>query len=265
MPPLDSPGFYLGNELTSEQLNFFDKNGAILFRNFLPREAVAGIISEINRIDKEWIEEGRTKVNGTLLKFGIDEHGDKIIQRSCFLSLFSPFLHELLKDPRLQALLPLLYPYEGRIGENEKDGLVLNHYIRVPNGTFSKMGWHTDSPRDLFLGQKIMPMLNVGIHLDDCPYENGGLRVLLGTHKQSLLGLMFGKRYYTNSPDKNEAGFNIKAGDLTVHDGRIWHRVQQSPNFGEKSRRRVLYIPIITGKYMPKHEKSRTALYHYFR
>ena len=265
MPPLDSPGFCLGNELTNEQLNFFDKNGAILFRNFLPKEAVADIISEINRIDKEWIEEGRTKVNGTLLKFGIDEHGDKIIQRSCFLSLFSPFLHELLKDPRLQALLPFLYPYEGRIGENEKDGLVLNHYIRVPNGTFSKMGWHTDSPRDLFLGQKIMPMLNVGIHLDDCPYENGGLRVLLGTHKQTLLGLMFGKKYYTNAPDKNEAGFNIKAGDLTVHDGRIWHRVQQSPNFGEKSRRRVLYIPIITGKYMPKHEKSRTALYHYFR
>jgi phytanoyl-CoA hydroxylase len=265
MPPIDSPGFHLGNELTSEQLNFFDKNGAIVFRNFLPKETVAHIISEINRIDKEWIEEGRTKVNGTLLKFGIDEQGDKIIQRSCFLSLFSPFLHELLKDPRLQALLPLLYPYEGRIAENEKDGLVLNHYIRVPNGTFSKMGWHTDSPRDLFLGQKIMPMLNVGIHLDDCPYENGGLRVLLGTHKQSLLGLMFGKRYYTNSPDKNEAGFNITAGDLTVHDGRTWHRVQQSPNFGEKSRRRVLYIPIITGKYMPKHEKSRTALYHYFR
>jgi ectoine hydroxylase-related dioxygenase (phytanoyl-CoA dioxygenase family) len=110
-----------------------------------------------------------------------------------------------------------------------------------------------------------MPMLNVGIHLDDCPFENGGLRVLPGTHKQNFFRLMFGKRYYNHNPDKNEAGFDIKAGDLTVHDGRIWHRVQQSPNFGEKSRRRVLYIPIITGKYMPRHEKSRTALYQYFR
>lgn len=265
MPVLESPYFSLGSELTEEQLNFFNKNGVIRFPNFLKKETVASIISEINRIDKEWLEEERTKVNGTLLKFGIDEHGNKIIQRSCFLSLFSPLLHELLQDPRLQALLPLLYPYEGRIGENEKDGLVLNHYVRVQNGTFSKMGWHTDCPRDLFLGQRIMPMLNVGIHLDDCPYENGGLRVLLGTHKQKLFGLMFGKRYYSNNTDKKEVGFNITAGDLTVHDGRIWHRVQQSPNFGEKSRRRVMYIPIITGKYAPKHENSRTALYHYFR
>ncbi len=265
MQILDCPDFSLNETLSKEQLNFFNKNGVILFRNFLPKETVADIIKEINRIHKEWLMKGQTKVNGTLLKFGIDEQGNKIIQRSCFLSLLSPLLHEMLQDDRLKALLPLLYPYEGRIGENEKDGLVLNHYIRVPNGTFSKMGWHTDCPRDLFLGQRIMPMLNVGVHLDDCPYESGGLRVLPGTHKQSMLGLMFGKKYYTNNPDKNEAGFNITAGDLTVHEGRVWHRVQQSPHFGEKSRRRVLYIPIITGKYMPKHEKSRTAFYHYFR
>jgi phytanoyl-CoA hydroxylase len=265
MPVLDSPTFHLGNELTKEQVEFFDKNGVLLFKNFLQKEAIANAISETNRIDKEWIAEGRTKVNGVILKFGIDEHGNKLIQRSCFLSLFSPVLHEVLEDQRLKALLPLLYPYEGRIGENEKDGLVFNHYIRVPNGTFSKMGWHTDCPRDLFFGQRIMPMLNVGIHLDDCSYDNGGLRVLLGTHKQNILGVLFGKRYYTHNPDKKEVGFNITAGDLTVHDGRIWHRVQQSPNFGEKSRRRVMYIPIITGKYMPKHERSRTALYQYFR
>ncbi len=265
MPILNCPDFTLGNELTREQVEFFDENGVILFRNFLEKEAISHFLREAERVEKEWLAEGRTKVNGTTLKFGIDEHGHKIIQRFCFLSLFSLSLHELLQDPRLRALLALLYPYEGRIGENEKDGLVFNHYIRVPNGTFSRMGWHTDSPRDLFLGQRIMPMLNVGIHLDDCPYDNGGLRVLTGTHKQSMFKLMFGKRYYNNNSDPAEAGFNIKAGDLTVHDGRTWHRVQQSPNFGEKSRRRVMYIPIITGKYMPKHARSRTALYHYFR
>lgn len=265
MPKVDIAPFTLGMELTEEQLAFYNKNGVILFRNFIDRQTVDLFISEINRIDKEWLAEGRTKVNGTLLKFGIDEFGNKLIQRSCFLSQFSEPLHQLLEDPRLKALLPLLAPYEGRIGENEKDGLVLNHYINVENGTYSKMGWHTDCPRDLFLGQRIMPMLNVGIHLDDCPYDNGGLRVIPGTHKQGTFGLMFGKRYYSNGNDRREIGFDIQAGDLTVHDGRTWHRVQQSPYTGAKSRRRVMYIPIITGKYAPKHENSRTALYHYFR
>ncbi|MFX8569801.1 hypothetical protein ABTM09_20125, partial [Acinetobacter baumannii] len=90
------------------------------------------------------------------------------IQRFCFLNQFSPMLNELLNDIRLEALTELVAPYEGRVAHNEKDGLVLNNYVNMPNSTFTQMGWHTDSPRDLFLGQKIMPMLNVGIHLDTC-------------------------------------------------------------------------------------------------
>ena len=102
--------------------------------------------------------------------------GNKTIQRFCFTSLYSNALHSLLDDERLQALTAFLAPYEGRIGENEKDGLVANSYLNTPNSSFTQMGWHTDSPRDLFLGQKIMPMLNVGIHLDTCLFDNGGVK-----------------------------------------------------------------------------------------
>jgi ectoine hydroxylase-related dioxygenase (phytanoyl-CoA dioxygenase family) len=186
-----------------------------------------------------------------------------MIQRMCFLSLYSEPLHEMLQDPRIKALVGLLYPYEGRIGENEKDGLILNHYVRLPESNFTQMGWHTDSPRDLFLGQKIMPMLNVGIHLDDTPFQNGGLRVLPGTHKQGVLRLLFGKKYFIdNNPDRREIGFDVQAGDLTVHDGRIWHRAALSPLYGDASRRRVMYVPVVTGKYMPKDANSKTPFYH---
>jgi phytanoyl-CoA hydroxylase len=263
MNKLQNSNFTLGDRLTDEQLQYFDTNGVIVFRNFLSKEKVQLFINEVTRIEKEWLAEGREKVNGVPLKFGEDEAGNKIIQRLCFLSLYSKPLHELLHEPRLQLLTQLLAPYEGRIAENEKDGLILNHYIRTPHSKFSQMGWHTDSPRDLFLGQKIMPMLNVGIHLDECPFENGGLRVLPGTHRQGVLKLLFGKKYFIdNTPDPKEVGFDMHAGDLSVHDGRLWHRAQQSPYFGEKSRRRVMYVPIITGKYMPKHSKSKTPFYH---
>jgi phytanoyl-CoA hydroxylase len=263
MKKIECPDFILTEKLTKEQLDFFNKNGVIIFRNVMKKETVAFFIQEINRIESQWLEENRDKINGVPLKFGEDENGKRIIQRLCFLSLYSPAMHELLQDPRIQALVELLHPYDGRISENEKDGLILNHYIRTPKSKFSQMGWHTDSPRDLFLGHKIMPMLNVGIHLDPCPFENGGLRVLPGTHKQGFLRLLFGKKYFIdNNADPREVGFDISPGDLTVHDGRIWHRAQQSPYLGEKSRRRVMYVPIITGKYLPKHEKSKTPLYH---
>lgn len=266
MKKIECTDFILGSELTQDQVDFFDKNGVILFRNFLTKEQVAFFISETLRIEKLWLEEGREKVNGIPLKFGKDEYGNKMIQRACFLSLYSESLHGMLqKDPRIKALLQLMKPFEGRIAETEKDGLVFNHFFRIPNSTFTQMGWHTDSIRDIFFGQRIQPMFNVGIHLDDCPMENGGLRVIAGSHKQGFLKMMFGKKYFIdNNPDAREVGFDIKAGDLTVHNGRIWHRVQQSPNFGEKSRRRVMYIPIVTGKYMPKNEDSITPLYHRF-
>lgn len=222
-------------------------------------------LAEIKRIETNLLEEGVEKINGIPLKFGEDTDGSPLIQRLAFASQFSDLLHSFLKEDRLKTLMQLLIPYEGRIGENEKDGLVVNHYINTSESKFSQLGWHTDSPRDLFAGSRILPMLNVGLHLDDCPMSNGGLRVLTGTQNQGIFRLLFRKKYFIdNKPDPKEKGMEIEAGDLTVHDGRLWHRVQQSPCLGEKSRRRVMYIPIITGAYRPKHAKSRTPFYHLF-
>lgn len=87
--------------------------------------------------------------------------------------------------------------------------------------------------------------------------EKGGLRVLPGTHKQGLYSMLFRKKYFLdNNPDRNEVAVIPEAGDLTVHGGRLWHRVAQSSVRDEESRRRVIYIPIIAGKYTPKNENS---------
>ena len=215
MKKLTVPYYELGTKLTEEQLEFFDRNGVIIFRNFITPEQVQQIIAETQRIEKEWLDAGFDKMNGIPLKFGKDEHGNKTIQRLCFLSQHSNVLKTYLADTRLQTLVDLVKPFEGRIGEDEKDGLVLNNYVRTEESAFSQMGWHTDSPRDLFLGQRIMPMLNVGIHLDTVPFENGGLRILPGTHKQGMMRLLFGKKYFIDhKPDRREVGFDISAGEV---------------------------------------------------
>ena len=263
MYKLSQPFFELNQPVTKEHINFFRKQGIIHFKNFISKETVSDFLREIKKIESYLLMNKIKKINGVPLKFGYDIDGKPLIQRLAFTSFYSSMLKDFLNDERLQSLTRFLAPYKGRIGENEKDGLVVNHYINTPESGFTQMGWHTDSPRDLFHGSKILPMLNVGLHLDDCPMSNGGLRILPGTHNKGLFILFFRKKYFIdNKPDSKEIGLDIEAGDLTIHHGSIWHRVQQSPFTDERSRRRVMYIPFITGAYKPKHAKSRTPFYH---
>ncbi|TGE21413.1 phytanoyl-CoA dioxygenase [Hymenobacter aquaticus] len=261
-PTTPYPRFTLEAQLTPEQRSFFQQYGFLHFRGFASPGQVQDILRATATIQQQWLAEGREKVNGVPIKYGHDVDGSRIVQRFAFASQYSPVLHELLQDPRFAALFPLLEVPGGRVGENEKDGLVINHYVNVPGSEFSQMGWHTDSLRDVFYGKRIGPMLNVGLHLDDTPATNGGLRILPGTHHQSLREMIFRKKYFKdNTPDPQELAVETEAGDLTVHDGRMWHRVARSPLVGEASRRRVMYVPVIAGKYAPKQPDSPTPFY----
>jgi ectoine hydroxylase-related dioxygenase (phytanoyl-CoA dioxygenase family) len=259
------PLFYLDKVLTQEQKDFFDKYGFLHFKNFISKETVSLILQESEKIQQEWIEADRKTVNGVPIKYGFDVDGKKIVQRFAFTNHFSSLLDNLLKDERFKSLFDLIGTDDVRIGEHEKDGLVFNHYVNTSESNFSQMGWHTDALRDIFYGNKVMPMLNVGIHLDYSSTENGGLRLLPGTHNKGIRTLLFKKLYFVNNKaDKREIGLSVEPGDLTIHDGRLWHRVAQSPFIGEKSRRRVMYVPIITGKFQPKTEESKPLFYQRF-
>ena len=256
------PRFELGAVLTTEQRAFFSTHGFLHFRPFASPEHVQQLLRATEEVQAYWLAAEVKKVNGVPIKYGRDVDGARIVQRFAFASQHHPVLHELLQDARFQALVPLLEAEGGRVGENEKDGLVVNHYVNVEGSEFSQMGWHTDSLRDVFYGKRIGPMLNVGLHLDGTKATNGGLRIIPGTHQQGLYNMLFRKRYYKDVyDDPNEVAIETEPGDLTVHDGRMWHRVAQSPLMGEASRRRVMYVPIIAGKYEPKSEDSPTPFY----
>jgi len=108
MKKLVCPHFSLGESLTKEQTDYFDTNGFILFKNFISKDQVTLFLSEAQRVESELIASGITVVNGTPLKYGLDDDGNKMIQRMCFLSQFSPVLQSFFDDNRLKALLPLI-------------------------------------------------------------------------------------------------------------------------------------------------------------
>lgn len=255
------PDFTFDGALTREQRDYLDTFGFIRFKGFVDRATVRSLVEEVEEIDRRLIGEGRTHINGVPLIIGTRKDGSRYIQRMVFASLFGERLKAFLRDPRFQAILDVAGPGY-RIGERERDGLVINHYRHEQGSSYQRLGWHTDSLRDIFYFEKPRRYLNVGFYLDDSPITKGGVRLIPFSQNQNLLAMMTRKAYFVDhKPDPEEYALVAEAGDLTIHDGRIWHRVAQASATGDASQRRVMYLPLMNGPLKLKDESSPTPLY----
>jgi len=254
--------FRLGPTITPEQRAFLDEHGYLHFSQPVTADEVAMLEEEIDAIGRRWVEEKRTQVYGIPLFLGRDVDGQPFIQRIAFASVFSERIRALVHDPRFQPVLSLVGD-DARIGDAEKDGVVVNRYLNVPGSVHGRLGWHTDGLRDLFYGRMPQRMLNVGLHLDRVTKAEGGLRLIPGSHNQGFWSMCFRKPYFvSHGEDPAEICIETEPGDLTVHDGRLWHRVERSPHTGIKSQRRSIYLPYLTGPYEPKSDASPMPAYH---
>ena len=261
LPPLETR-FELGAQITALQMRFLDTHGFLIFSQVASRDEVATLASEIDRVASDWRREQRTQINGVPLFYGRDPEGAPFIQRLPFTSLFSDALRAFVRDERFAPIRAIIGD-DCRVGDEEKDGLVVNRYVNVPGSAYPRLGWHTDGLRDLAYGRLPGPMLNVGFHLDEIHFEDGGLRLIPGTHKQGFLSMCFKKPYFiAHRPDPQELCVETQPGDLTIHDGRLWHRVARSQKVGWPSLRRSMYVPYLNGPYEPKSERSKTPIYH---
>ena len=261
LPPLDTR-FTLGRTISEVQRRFLDRHGFLVFSKVATGGEVGMIAGELDRIEQEWIETKRRSVYGIPLFWGKNE-GRPYLQRFPFTSTFSQPVRDFVRDARFTPIRDLVGA-GARIGDREKDGVVVNRYVNVPGSVHPRLGWHTDGLRDLFYLRMPKPMLNIGLHLDRCPADNGGLRLIPGSHTQGFFSMCFRKPYFvSHKPDPNELAIETEPGDLTVHDGRLWHRVAVSTRTGTASLRRSMYVPYLTDPYEPKSDASKTPLYHY--
>lgn len=262
LPPLDTR-FKLGAEITPVQAKFLDVHGFLVFEQVLKPEEVSAMNGEIERIGNEWKQEDRRSINGVPLFRGKDHEGQPFIQRLAFTSTHSEIIRNVLHDERFNPIRTLIGK-DARVGDQEKDGAVVSRYINCKGSVYPKLGWHTDGLRDIFYGRMPQQMLNVGLHFDRCGIDEGGLRLIPGTHQQGFWSTVFRKPYFiSHGVDEKEIAVFTEPGDLTIHDGRLWHRVQKSNHVGAKSLRRVMYVPYLTHEFQPKNDNSPTPIYHY--
>lgn len=255
--------FRLGPEITDEQRAFLDEHGFLVFERVAAAGEIEAVLAEVDRVAAEWLAAGRRRVFGIPLFVGADPEGKPYLQRLAFTSAFSPLIRDFVRDERFEPIRRLIGE-DARVGDAEKDGVVMNRNLNVPGSAYPRLGWHTDGLRDLFYLRRPQQMLNVGLHFDRIAREDGGLRLIPGTHRQGFASMCLSKPYFvSHRPDPREIAVETEPGDLTIHDGRLWHRVAASPHVGWRSLRRTMYVPYLTDAYQPKHEGSKTPFYHH--
>lgn len=259
------PDFHLEDRLTSTHIDFFETYGFIRFKRFATREKARQLYDAFNQLTADLVAKGTDMINGVPLIKGTRDDGTPFYGRIPFVSLQREEFREFLRDPRFRAIVDDLAP-GSRIGEDERDGLVVNRFRNEPGAKYKNLGWHTDSLRDLAYFEKPRRYLNVGFSITDSPMRVGGLRVLPCTHNQSISSMLTTKiHFFDMTPDPNELAIETEAGDLTIHDGRIWHRTALAEVTGDASERCVTYLPIMDGPLKRKTSESSTPFYFHLK
>ena len=331
IPEAGAATFELGPEATPEQRAFLRYHGFLLFREALSGSEVQAVLGARSRIEASLVRRNVTSIFGVPLFKGAcppDQQRDDplgCIHRIPFASIQSEEIKSLVRDKRWEPVKQLFTDKffggsdgsgdEGqdgkkkkkktqkkksalsvRIGDQEKDGVVLNSYVnlggdgaaassssssssdgdadprqeppppRPARWSRSQLGWHTDALRDIAYLRMPRPMLNFGLHLDTVDPAKGDAALCLipGTHRQGWFSFAFRYVYFiSTAPDPGEICIATKAGDVTIHDGRLWHRVKPSTR---PSVRRSAYVPYLTSDqpFEPKGEASSMPFYHHF-
>jgi ectoine hydroxylase-related dioxygenase (phytanoyl-CoA dioxygenase family) len=257
-----STRFTLGAEITPQQRAFFDRHGFLVFHQVATAAELEALQAALDEVQARWFAEGRREVNGIPLFLGEDPDGRAYVQRFTFTSAFSPVVRAFVLDPRFEPVRRMVAE-DARVGHDEMDGVVVNRYVNTPGSAYPGLGWHTDGLRDIAYLRMPKPMFNVGLHFDRITAADGGLRLIPGSHTQGFWDMCFRKLYFLDHrPDPAEIVVETLPGDLTVHDGRLWHRVAGSSKTGWPSLRRSMYVPYQVGPKIIRSERDRTPFYH---
>ncbi|MEX2415784.1 MAG: ectoine hydroxylase [Paenibacillaceae bacterium] len=230
--------------LTSEQLDFYEKNGYLFLDSFLNKTEVEDLRKEANRLR----EMGSKSSAGEIIR---EPNGTEV--RSIFaIHCEKGAFEDISKHPRLRHVV-----------ENILGSSVYVHQSRInykPGFTGKEFYWHSDFETwHVEDGMPRMRALSCSIALDENFHYNGPLMVVPGSHKKfiSCVGQTPDEHYKESLrkqeygvPDHdslthmvNEAGIEAptgKAGSIVLFDCNTMHG--SNSNITPKSRNNVFMV-----------------------
>jgi phytanoyl-CoA hydroxylase len=209
---------------TSDTLQRYERDGYVICRNVLD----AGLIAQASQ-HVAWLQQRHPELRG-------EDLGHELVARD-------PFWVRLVSDDRL---LDIARQFVG-----PDIALFASHYICKPPHSGRPVLWHQDGA---YWPLEPMEVVTLWLAIDESTPENGGLRVIPGSHHGDLhelrsradLDSVLGSESATDVDESLAVDLTMSAGDVEVHHPRVMHG--SAANTSEKRRcgLTIRYIPTST-------------------
>lgn len=204
-------------------LDRYHDDGYVIFRGVLDPDLLAEVDAHV-----DWLSRRHPELRGEQL-------GHELIRDD-------PFWVRLVSDDRLLDIAELF------VGPDI--ALFASHYISKPPYSGQPVLWHQDGA---FWPLEPMEVVTLWLAVDPAGPENGGMRVIPGSHRQDLAAMrdaggdnVLGKEIAAEVDESRAVDIVLDPGDVEVHHPNIVH----GSNANTSPRRRcgltIRYIPTST-------------------
>jgi hypothetical protein len=210
--------------LTEEQIRFFDENGYLVLRNWIPRD----LLEQLQAAGQAWIADGlRTSQDDPRYAdymFAKRPHGQALFRVNYLHDKGQPASLALLGCPQVLAVAeslcgPNFVPtYESMVFKQEGDG--------------EQIPWHQDA-----VHPRKYRIFNYDLYLDHSRIGGGALRVIPGSQAGPRDVCRIAEQYGWDAP--GVVSVELEPGDVLLHDVMVVHGSEHCE--GNALRRTIYY------------------------
>jgi len=209
--------------LSKTQISSFDNDGVFLIKNVINKEHL--IVLKNSAKNLLMTQDENLCGDYSVFSCGEYEHVNRIMHfhrhapHSQIAFLGVPVLEKIAQQLCGGDVVPTA------------DMMIFKH-----QGQQARIPWHQDFIDEIKVGR----IIAIGIYLDDSNINDGGVQFIKGSHKrkEDICAFEHGAKQDTDILE-----FNVKAGDIVIHDPMIVHR---SNTLLGQSMRRTLYYEFRT-------------------
>ncbi|HEY8661217.1 MAG TPA: phytanoyl-CoA dioxygenase family protein [Hanamia sp.] len=231
------------NELTNEQVQFYQKNGFLVIEDFLSKDELE---KWRNAVMEAVAERNGMKMPGKDVKTGMDdginedaEYFSKVFDQLLNLWQTNHKMKEIMLDKRIGKMAAQL---------SDSDGIRIWHDQALFKRPWANpTSWHLDAPFWSFSDRRA---LSIWVALDDATLENGCLYFIPGSFKETTFeNKGIGKNMdgifeaYPQFVKVTSYAANMKAGSCSFHNGLTIHGAGANMTNGYRRAMACAYMP----------------------